>query len=311
MKPNNQYPDIEFFSSKPAVPPRRSPVFRILLVLLLTAAAGVLCVTVWQEITASAAPIPAFAINFKSKGANSVLTKEWFLKHTGLSTNAMTLPEIEEKLKQAGQIKSVLKISRRLADVGIDVEVEERNPILQIEYSVANGKPETYLIDDEGVVYKGINYGNLFVAALPKLVNADPAVGENGEIRIPGMANVARLLACAKQHNADFHLSWEHISVSQFQEGRADFPGAYIRVRLRQKPQPSGMAKINDLIFSADIPKLEEQFAIYSSPVFRRHLVRELRSEPNRNYDLRLYLKNKNNPAGPLPEPRLTPSDDK
>jgi hypothetical protein len=310
MKPNNQYSDIEFSDNKPAAPPRRSPVFRVIFILLLTAAVSALCVTVWREITAAAAPVPAFAINFKSKGANSFLTKEWFLKHTGLSKNAVTLPEIEEKLKQAGQIKRVVKISRRLADSGIDVEVEERNPVLKIKIPDTNGQHEIHLIGDDGVVYKGINYGDLFITRLPELIDAAHSVEENGEIRIPGMASIVRLLACAKQHNADFHLFWEYISVCQFKEGRADLPGTYIRVRLRQNTQSPGMAKIRDLIFSADISKIEKQFAIYSAPVFRGHLARELRSTPNSLYDLRLYLENKTNPAAPLPEPRLTPHVD-
>jgi hypothetical protein len=309
MTPKDEYQYIEYPRERPDTPPRRNHFRFVLVLLLVTAAVGALFAVVWREMTAVGTPVPAFAVSFKSKGANSFLTKEWFVKHAGLSKNAVTLPEIEEKLKRVGQIKRVLKISRRFADSGVDVEVEERNPVLKIKIPATNGQHEIHLIGDDGVVYKGINYGDLFIARLPELADAVPVVGKNDEIQIPGVANVIRLLARAKQHNANFHLFWEGISVREFKEGRADLPGAHIHVRMCPNTQSPNMAKINELIFSADISKMETQFAIYSAPAFRARLARELRAEPDRSYDLRLYLENKTDHKTPYPEPRLTPTD--
>jgi hypothetical protein len=256
------------------------------------------------------APIYAHAVNFKSKGTSASLTKEWFLRYTGISaSNAVTLPQINEKLKQIGQIKRILKLNRHFSDNGIDVEIEEHHPAMKTSIPSKSGEREIRIISTDGTIYKGINYGDLLIARLPELVDATPVIEENDEVRIPGMESIVRLLACARQHNPNFHRLWEHVSVRDFKEGRADIPGARIHVRLRQSTQPPGSAKIRDLIFSANTINIETQFAIYSAPAFQNSLSRELRSQPNLRYDLRLYLENKITPASPRPEPRLTPAN--
>lgn len=288
---------------------KRNNIGLLLLLLVFIGVAGLGGLYVWDEIVSGNAPVARFSVNFRNDAG--FLDRDWFLAHTGLANPGHAAPgvlEIEKKLNAVGQIRRVKNIRRHIDDGGVDVEIEERTPVFRIRYNASaaiGAPPATYVVDDTGVVYPGINYGPEVLNKLPWLVGAHPRVPAAAKARpaaanalpiVPGGAEMAALIALARRESPDFFRRWESISAAEFKDGNPAHAGAYIRVRLRPSANAARMADLRDIVFSAAPEKFEFEFAAYASMELRARVVAALRkANPSKTplFDLCLFFEDK------------------
>ncbi len=280
---------------------------RLVLLGLLAAIGGVMWFA-WKEVGLNGEDVP-YSSEMVRFETNEELTQDWFLDYTGLRSGIrMGIFEIKEKLERLGQIEQVT-IERR-AGGGLLVKVRERTPVLRLVGVLPSGERVVRVVAPDGVIYQGINYGQLVYFNLPELRDAVPQPTPDGKYdMIPGMEVLGPMLLLARQQNPDRYQTWEAISVRDFQRGDVDAPGAAIRVRLRQGLASIGEPQIRDVVFSGK-DWLVEYREYYANTRWMNAALAQVRERVrggNLLFDLYLSLENKTDPHRPFKEPRLIP----
>lgn len=279
-----------------------------LMVFGLLAAIGLVGWFGWQELglLGEEAPYSREMVRFET---NEELTQEWFLEYTGLRGGArLGIFEIKEKLSDLGQIEQVT-IERRPGGVLL-VKVRERTPVLRLAGMLPSGERVVRVVAPDGVVYKGINYGQLVYFNLPELRDAAPRPTPDGRFdMIPGMEVLGPMVLMVRQQQPELYQTWESISVRDFQRGDVDAPGAVIRIRLRQGMANPGEPQIREVVFSGK-DWLAEYREYYANTRWMNAALAQVRERIRGNnllFDLYLSLENKTDPHRPFKEPRLIP----
>lgn len=192
---------------------------------------------------------------------------------------------------------------RRLGNGTIDIELHERLAVGRLEVPGPDGRPQLRLLGSDGVPFVGVGYPVQAVRNLPSVVDL-PADALRDGARSGGLELAAAFLAAGRVGYPQLHRDWESVSLRDCFDGRADIPGASLRVRLRPSSQP------------ADRPALTE--VIFSNAEWSRELsllaglgVDELLRRPGMNspaYVLKLHIRNRSQPGTVTLEPRLVPA---
>jgi hypothetical protein len=200
-------------------------------------------------------------------------------------------------------------------------------------------------VDAEGVVYAGVGYSEEFLETLPWLVKAVPVVAAKPKPentvpakpndakpdaaklakvpakpepvvhpRIPGVREMAMLVELARRNSPEICNQWDTVSAEEFVEGRTDFPGAHIRVRLRPAKVRVGGSRVRDIVFSADPSRYGFEFSAYTTPKVRAWVSQELAQANSREtplFDLCLFYEDRHSTTGaavvPVKQVRLVP----
>ncbi|MDR2983185.1 MAG: hypothetical protein LBV12_13215 [Puniceicoccales bacterium] len=271
---------------------------------------GVIFVFAWKEIgiDAETPPYTGAAVRFET---NQALTRDWFLNYTGIdSGKVLGIFEIKDKLSQLGQIKHASV--QKLPTGELEVKITERMPILKMRALLPDGSEVNRVIAEDGIVYEGINYGDMVYRNIPWLTGSRPRRSEKGSYdEIKGIDVVAKLLKAARQSNPTLYLEWEEVSVREFVDGDPDSPGACLRIRLRENSQPPDAPHLREVVFSASEGEcLREFYNFYAMPGFLDQILDILKKKNKAQYplfDLYLSLENKTDPNRPKKEPRLIP----
>ena len=290
---------------------------------------------IWHEFIAGEdVPVSRFAVSFHSDAGH--LNRNWFLDYTGLSkpeAGGVSAREVEKKLADAGQVRRIKKFLPHFFDDGLEVEVEERVPVFRYMYRTPDtGAAVLHLVDGEGVVYRGVGYDGEFLKTLPWLVNAvpvlpmasvkpvvakqsnakpsaakqDKGIEEQKPVappRIPGVREMALLVDIARRNSPELFSQWETISAEEFVEGRSDFPGAHIRVRMRPSALPVKGSRVREIVFSADPKRFGFEFSAYTTPKVRDWVTRRLAKADAQEtplFDLCLFFEDRNQTTDPF-----------
>lgn len=255
--------------------------------------------TVWFALDTEAAPA-AVTLRFRTDGFLPESFARQAARPAGVAGNRDVLA-IRQSLEAEPQVLSA-KV-RRLGNGMIDIEVHERLAVGRLEVAGADGRPQLRLLGADGVPFVGVGYPVQAVRNLPSVVDLPPDALRDGT-RSGGLELAASLLAAARTGYPQLHRDWESISLRDCFDGRADIPGASLRVRLRPSSQP------------ADRPALTE--VIFSNAEWSRELsllaglgVDELLRRPGMNspaYVLKLHIRNRSQPGAVTLEPRLVPA---
>lgn len=217
------------------------------------------------------------------------------------SIGARDVSAIRRALESEPQV--LLAKVRRLGNGTIDIELRERLAVGRLEVVDATGKPQLRLLGSDGIPFVGVGYPTQAVRNLPAIIDL-PADALREGSKSAGLELAATFLAAARTGYPRLHREWESVSLRDCFDGRADIPGASLRVRLRPSSQP------------ADRPALTE--VIFSNAEWARELsllaglgVDELLRRPGMNspaYVLKLHIRNRSQPGSVTIEPRLVPT---
>jgi hypothetical protein len=281
--------------------------------LLLIGVAGVAVFFAWEELIGGPkVTVSRHAVSFKSDSGH--LDLKWFLEYAGFNSpgkGGVSVDDIERKLSTAGQVQKLKRVRRHVSDNGVDVEVQERVPVFRYKEDAPEGHASAAglrLVGTDGVIYEPQKYSKAFVETLPWLAHAAPVPPKDGSGLpvVPGIQELTKFVALARQNNPDFARQWEHLSVENFQEGRPEFHGAFIRVRLRREATFANGAYVRDLVFSADPARFEFEFSAYTTPKLHawvRGWLGQSNPQKTPSFDLCFFFTDRSNTSG-LPSTR-------
>lgn len=247
----------------------------------------------------------AAALECKSDG---VITTEWVIARLTKDGKFPAIFDIKRLLEDEPQIREV-SVQRR-NDGTLAVTIAERRPVARLIVVLPNGTTATRLVSAEGVIYEGINVGQLTFANLPVLVGAK-AREEPGRSYsvIDGFEPIAGFLDLAREKYPTVYRDWLTISLKDY-HGRVDAPGVVLRVKPRLSTQAPDSAALVEIVFSPMPADYVEELRILGERNFSESIRQALRTVDRVKfpaYRLDLSMENASNPRNRVPEPRIIP----
>ena len=165
---------------------------------------------------------------------NGVLTRDWAERLQpfpwGTPLLDVDILSIKAALERDGQVQGVV-VDRQFPDT-LKLTIREGEPILRLAVKEGKGKPTVYLVERHGGVYKGKNYPQAMLEALPYLEGVQLQKNPmGGFFPIIGMPAVSELLQEARLNYQSIYKQWRSISCERF-NGRPEAVGAAIVVKM-------------------------------------------------------------------------------
>lgn len=255
---------------------------------------------VWLALDTEAAPTAAAAVRFRTDGFLPESFARQAVNPPGAS-GSRDVAAIRQSLEAEPQVLSA-KV-RRLGNGLIEIELRERLAVGRIELVQPDGKPQLRLLGADGVPFVGVGYPAQAVRNLPAVIDLPPEALRDGA-RCAGLELAAGFLAAARVGYPRLHREWESVSLRDCFDGRADIPGASLRVRVRPSSQPPDRPALTEIIFSN--AEWSRELALLAGLG-----VDELLRRPGMNspaYVLKLHIRNRSQPGFATLEPRLVPA---
>lgn len=260
----------------------------------------------WDDESVVTAAAPATVeIDYRTDG---VISKEWIRELFGKDGRLPPIFDIKRRLEAEPQIREVT-VSRNNDGV-ISVRVFERRPVARVWVVLPDGTKPVRLVSSEGVMYDGINVGQLTYANLPLLVDwKDLEKPEPNYGVIEGFAPVAGFLDLAREKYPAIYRDWLSVSLKDY-PGRPDAAGSLLRVKPRLNTQSPDSAALVEILFSPVPADYEEELRVLGERNFSDSIRQALRTVDRVKfpaYRLDLSMVNASNPRRPVPEPRIIP----
>lgn len=150
--------------------------------------------------------------------ASGVLPDEWVKQTMKLPKRTafldLDLFELRDRLLANGQVRSVEL--RRRAPGTLEVTLVERTPVLRVRIPQADGRPKTFLVARDGVVYEGFGYAPQRLDEIPYLAGVRIVPRKRGGYQpIDGMDHAAGLVLAAQQHTPDLFRDWTVVNLGR------------------------------------------------------------------------------------------------
>ena len=255
---------------------------------------------VWLALDTAAAPTAATLVRFRTDGFLPEAFARQAVNPPGVSGGRDVLA-IREALEDEPQVLSA-KV-RRLGNGTIDIEVHERLAVGRLELPQPDGKMQLRLLGADGVPFVGVGYPVQAVRNLPAVVDLPTDAGRDGA-RSGGLGLAAAFLSAARNGYPRLHRDWESVSLRDCFDGRADIPGASLRVRVRPSSQPADRPALTEIIFSN--AEWSRELALLAGLGVEDLLRRPGMTAPA--YVLKLHIRNRSQPGLVTLEPRLVPA---
>lgn len=195
-----------------------------------------------DKVDASTPDTPIAGIEFSSDG---VIDRNWFLANMPLPAGATMRRFDHARLKSSllsmGQVTDA-EVTKVLPD-RLVVRIRERTPIARISVQGDNGRPVAMLIDEKGLVYRGVAYSQARLSQLPWVVVSKVDRAGSGFAPIREANLLCEILSAARAEDPALAADWRIIDFTRF-GGDTQDPGSYIRV--------SG-ARVNSVLFSPNV----------------------------------------------------------
>ena len=146
----------------------------------------------------------------------------------------LELKDLRKKLEKEPQIASA-RVRRRFPST-LQVEISEHKPLYRLFIRPKKGIPEMWLVSGAGVIYKGKDFRNATLRALPYL---NPQSGllkkdeDNGYQPISVLKKVSPLLEIARSDFPELFREWKVVSFLRPDADESD-PGAHVRIESRK-----------------------------------------------------------------------------
>lgn len=214
---------------------------------------------------------------------------------------ARDVAAIRQALESDPQVLSA-KV-RRLGNGTIDIDLHERLAVGRLECLLPDGKSQLRLLGADGVPFVGTGYPLQAVRNLPAITDL-PADALREGAKSGGLELAAGFLAAARSGYPQLHRDWESVSLRDCFDGRADIPGASLRVRIRPSSQPADRPALTEVVFSN--AEWSRELALLAGLGLDGLLRRPGMSSPA--YVLKLHIRNRSQPGSVTLEPRLVPA---
>ena len=178
---------------------------------------------------------PALPVDSVKYATDGVLSLNSIKRMLQIPENAalmdLELKDIRSKLERDPQI-AFARVRRRFPST-LQVEISEHKPLYRLLIRPKKGIPEMWLVSGRGVIYKGKDFRNATLSALPYL-NPDPGLlkkdERNGYQRIPVLEKVSPLLEIARSDFPELYREWKVVSFLRPDADESD-PGAHILIK--------------------------------------------------------------------------------
>lgn len=255
---------------------------------------------VWLALDTEASPGSAATVRYRTDG----FLPESFARqavHPPGELGGRDVSAIRRALENEPQV--LLAKVRRLGNGTIDIELRERLAVGRLEVILPDGKPQLRLLGSDGVPFVGVGYPVQAVRNLPAVVDLPAEVLGEGA-KSAGLELAASFLAAARTGYPRLHREWESVSLRDCFDGRADIPGASLRVRLRPSSQPADRPALTEVIFSNS--EWARELSLFAGLGIDELLRRPGMHSPA--YVLKLHIRNRSQPGSVTIEPRLVPA---
>lgn len=186
----------------------------------------------WADRTALARVMNSARLGEPVLITDGVLTQDWVKDTLALPKSAslmsLDLVELRNRLLTHGQVR-VAVLTRSFPDTLV-VTLQERTPVARLQ--VAEGARRRQLVvARDGTVFEGVNYGRELLETLPWLDGLVLRRQGPGYAPIPGMTDVAWLLATAQTEATWLYRDWQVVSLGRLATHDE------IVVRMREGPE--------------------------------------------------------------------------
>ena len=181
---------------------------------------------------------PALPVDSVKYSTDGVLSLNSIKRMLRIPENAtlmdLELKDLRKKLEKEPQIASA-RVRRRFPST-LQVEISEHKPLYRLFIRPKKGIPELWLVSGAGVIYKGKDFRNATLRALPYL---NPHSGllkkdeDNGYQPISVLKKVSPLLEIARSDFPELFLEWKVVSFLRPDADESD-PGAYVMIESRR-----------------------------------------------------------------------------
>ena len=177
---------------------------------------------------------PALPVDSLKYATDGVLSRNFIKRTLQIPENAtlmdLELKDLRSKLEREPQI-AFARVRRRFPST-LQVEISEHKPLYRLFIRPKKGIPEMWLVSGAGVIYKGKDFRNATLRALPYL-NPDPGLlkkdERNGYQRIPVLEKVSPLLEIARSDFPELYREWKVVSFLRPDADESD-PGAHVLI---------------------------------------------------------------------------------
>ena len=181
---------------------------------------------------------PSRPVDSLKYATDGVLGRNFIKRTLQIPENAtlmdLELKDLRSKLEREPQI-AFARVRRRFPST-LQVEISEHKPLYRLFIRPKKGIPEMWLVSGAGVIYKGKDFRNATLRALPYL-NPDPSLlkkdERNGYQRIPVLEKVSPLLEIARSDFPELYREWKVVSFLRPDADESD-PGAYVLIESRR-----------------------------------------------------------------------------
>ena len=178
---------------------------------------------------------PTLPVDSLKYATDGVLSRNFIKRTLQIPENAtlmdLELKDLRSKLEREPQI-AFARVRRRFPST-LQVEISEHKPLYRLFIRAKKGIPEMWLVSGAGVIYKGKDFRNATLSALPYL-NPDPGLlkkdERNGYQRIPVLEKVSPLLEIARSDFPELYREWKVVSFLRPDADESD-PGAHILIK--------------------------------------------------------------------------------
>ncbi len=148
---------------------------------------------------------------------NGVLDDEWLQGTLGLEADA-TLMELDlfalrSRLTASGQVRTAVLV--REFPATLRVTLEERSPVVRLKARLDGPDARVFLVARDGTVFNGHGFERRLLRSLPWLGGVRLRRAGEGFEPLPGIAQLAELLATARDSMPDRYATWRVVSLEK------------------------------------------------------------------------------------------------
>ena len=181
---------------------------------------------------------PTLPVDSLKYATDGVLGRNFIQRTLQIPENAslmdLDLKELRKKLESESQIQFA-QVRRRFPST-LQVEISEHKPLYRLYIRPKKGIPELWLVSGSGEIFKGKDFSNSALSALPYL-NPDRGLLRKGCVNgyepIPTLEKVSPLLEIARCDFPELYREWKVVSFLRPDADESD-PGAYVMIKSRK-----------------------------------------------------------------------------
>lgn len=170
----------------------------------------------WADRSALSAAVNSPKLSGPVLITDGVITARWVREQLDLPKSAtlmsLDLVALRDRLLAHGQVK-VAVVTRRFPDTLV-ITLQERTPVARVQVEDGGGRRQL-LVARDGTVYEGINNSAEILATLPWLDGISLRRQGSGYAPIPGMEEVATLLATGQNEAIWLYRDWQVVSLAR------------------------------------------------------------------------------------------------